>query len=76
VSHDVFKNTIIVENIAGKNSQSFSHCGSFDHLDLQSRNDYTFDFFGLPTEKLGRWDLVIYRWKGFENSFPTTYYTP
>jgi hypothetical protein len=22
------------------------------------------------------WGLVIYRWKGLENTFPTVYYTP
>jgi hypothetical protein len=59
-----------------KESQSFVHCSSFDHLDLQSLNDCKFFFFGLPTEFLGIWGLLIYRWKGLENTFPTVYYMP
>jgi hypothetical protein len=35
-----------------KEPESFSHCSSFDHLDLQSLNDYIFVFFGLPVEIL------------------------
>jgi len=30
-----------------KEPQSFSHCGSFDHLDLQKLNDCSFFFFVL-----------------------------
>ena len=30
-----------------KEPQSFSHCGSFDHPDLQSVNDCKFVFFGF-----------------------------
>jgi hypothetical protein len=59
-----------------KESQSFVYCGSFDHPDLQSLNDCKFFFFGLPTEFLGIWGLLIYRWKGLENTFPTVYYMP
>jgi hypothetical protein len=59
-----------------KELQSFVHCGSFDHPDLQSLNDCRFSFFGLPTEFLGIWGLLIYHWKGLENTFPTVYYMP
>jgi hypothetical protein len=31
-----------------KKPKLFSHCGSFDHPDLQSLNNYKFDFLGLP----------------------------
>ena len=30
--------------------------------------------FVLPTAIFGIWRLVIYRWKGLENTFPTVYY--
>jgi hypothetical protein len=33
-------------------------------------------FFGLPTKILGILGLVIYRWIGIENIFPTLYYMP
>jgi hypothetical protein len=55
---------------------SFSHCGSFDHLDKQLLNDYKFVFIGLPTKLLGIFGILIYRWKGLENTFPTVYYMP
>ena len=58
-----------------KESQSFVHCGSFDHPDLHSLNDSNF-VFGLQTEVLGIWEILIYRWKGLENTFPTVYYMP
>jgi hypothetical protein len=32
--------------------------------------------FFLPTAIFGIWRLVIYRWKGLENTFPTVYYMP
>ena len=51
-----------------------SHCGSFDQHALQSLNDYNL-FFILPTEILGIWGLVIYRWKSLKYTFPTVYYT-
>jgi len=35
-----------------------------------------FSFFGLPTEFLGILGLLIYLWKGLENTFPTVYYMP
>ena len=42
-----------------KEPQSFVHCGSFDHPDMHSLNDYKFVFLGLPTEVLGIWGLLI-----------------
>jgi hypothetical protein len=40
---------------------SFVHCGSFDHPDMHSLNEYKFSLFGLPTEVLGIWGFFIYR---------------
>ena len=37
----------LVENMAKKEPQLFSHCVSFDHPDLQSHNDYKTLFFIL-----------------------------
>jgi hypothetical protein len=37
----------LVENMVKKYPQSFVHCGSFDHPDLQSLNDCRFLFFVL-----------------------------
>ena len=34
-----------------KEPQSFSHCGSFDHPDVQSLNDHRLLFFILPLQK-------------------------
>jgi hypothetical protein len=51
-SHDD-SHTTLVENIAKKDPQSFSHHGSFDHPNLQSLNDYNFFPLGLPTKILG-----------------------
>ena len=65
-----------LKNMANKEPQSFSHCGSFDHHALQSLNNYRFVFLDLPTNTLGILGLVIYRWKGIEITFPTVYYTP
>jgi hypothetical protein len=48
-----------------------SHCNSFDQLALQSLNDYNL-FLVLPAEILKFWGLVIYCWKGLENTFPTS----
>jgi hypothetical protein len=33
-------------------------------------------FCGLPTEALRIWGLLINRYKGLENNFPTVYYIP
>jgi hypothetical protein len=38
-----------------KEPQSFSHCGSFDHPDLQSLNDCIFVFVGFTTVILKFW---------------------
>jgi hypothetical protein len=32
--------------------------------------------FGLTTEILGIWGLLIYRWEGLEITFPMMYYMP
>jgi hypothetical protein len=59
-----------------KEPQSFVHCSSFDHPVLHSLNDYKFVIFGLLIEFLRIWGLLIYRWKGLENTFSTVYYMP
>jgi hypothetical protein len=59
-----------------KEPQSFVHCGSFDHPDMHLLNDYKFVTFVLPNKVLGIWGLLIYRWKGLENTFPMVYYMP
>ncbi len=59
-----------------KEPQLFSHCSSFDHHALQSLNNCRFVFLDLPTDTLGILGLVIYRWKGLENTFPMVYHTP
>jgi hypothetical protein len=43
----------LVEKLVKKNRSRVSICGSFDHPDMHSLNDYKFVFFGLPTEVLG-----------------------
>ena len=50
-------------------------CSSFDQPTLQLLYDCNF-FWVLPIEVLGTRGLVINRWKGLENTFPTVYYTP
>ena len=45
----------------GKESQSFSHCGLFDHPDLQSLNDCRFFFFCFTVIILNFWGHVIHR---------------
>ena len=57
-----------------KKPQSFSHCGSFDHPDLQSLNDYKKNYFHFATANLNVLGHVIYRWKGVMKTFPTVYY--
>jgi hypothetical protein len=59
-----------------KEPQSFFHCGSFDHLDLQSLKWLHIVFLGLPTYILWIMGLLKYRWKGLENTFPAVYYMP
>jgi hypothetical protein len=52
---------------------SFSYCSSFDQPAMQSLNDCKFSLV-LLVEIFGIWGLVIYRWKGLENTFPMVYY--
>ena len=67
----------LVENIVKKNCSHLSIAVFFDHLDLHSLNDYNlFIYFGLRTQILGIWGLLIYHWKGLANTFPTMYYMP
>ena len=40
-----------------KEPQSFSHCGSFDHPDLKSHNDYNYLFFILRLQIEMSWDV-------------------
>ena len=59
----------LVENIEKK--QSFSYCGSFDHLDLQSLDDYIFIFlvYQLTFRDFGALNILMERsWKYFFNS--------
>jgi hypothetical protein len=53
-----------------KEPQSFSHCGSFDHPDLQLLNEciFLFSFAVANSNFLGH---VIHRWKGIFKTFPT-----
>jgi hypothetical protein len=47
-----------------KEPHSFVHCGSFDHPDMHSLNDYKLVFFGLPTEVLevlGAFNILLKR---------------
>ena len=43
-------NFSLVENMVKKEPQSFSHCGSFDHHDLQPLNDCIFVFLVLQLQ--------------------------
>jgi hypothetical protein len=52
--------TTVVENMVKKNRSRFSHCGSFDHPNLQSLNESGFVFLGLPTEVLRIWGFFYY----------------
>ena len=49
-----------------KESQSFSHYGSFDHHAMQSLNNYRLVFIDLPNGTLSNLGLIIYRWKDLE----------
>jgi hypothetical protein len=59
-----------------KEPQSFVYCGSFDHPNLHSFNDYKLLLYGLLADFLGNWGFLIYHWKGLENTCPTVYYMP
>ena len=56
-----------------KESQSLSHCGSFDHPDLQSLNDYNFFCFVLRLQFSVFGGCVIYRWKDIFKAFQVVY---
>ena len=71
-----FLHLSLVENMVKKEPHSFSHCGSFDHHALQPLNNCIFVFLDLPMDTLGILGLVVYRWKVFEDTFPTIYHTP
>jgi hypothetical protein len=65
--------TITSRKHGKKEPQSFFHCGSFDHPDMQSLKNFRLVFM------VGNsiiWGHVIYRWKGLENTFPMVYYVP
>ena len=59
-----------------KEPQLFFYCSSFDHHALQLLNNCIFVFLDLATDTVDILELVIYRWKGLENTFPTVYHTP
>jgi hypothetical protein len=43
------------------------------HLELKNLSENL--FFSLPSAMSEIYGLVIYHWKGLENTFPTVYYT-
>jgi hypothetical protein len=65
----------LVENMVKKNRSHFPIavllttliCSHYTTADL---------IFDLTTQILRIWGLLIYRWKGLENTFPTVYYMP
>jgi len=62
----------VVENMV-KKPQLFSHCGSFDHPDLQLLNNCGFVIFGFTTAILKLWGHVIHRWKGIFKKYIEVY---
>ena len=61
--HDMNCNTHIlslVENMVQKEPQSFVHCGSFDHPDLHSLNNYKFLFFLVYQLKFYEFGMCSY----------------
>ena len=56
-----------------KEPQSFSHCGSFDHLDLQSLNNCIFVFLGFMTAILKFWGHIIHCWKDIFKTYLEVY---
>jgi hypothetical protein len=77
VSHDVFKNTS--RKYCGKKPVVVFSLRFFRPPWSAVAKRFAGLFvclFGLPTENLGAWGVVMYQWKGLENSFPTAYYTP
>ena len=65
----------LVENIVKKNRSRLSIAVLLTTL-ICTRLMTTHLFFGLPTEVLGIWGLLVYCWKRLENTFPTVYYMP
>ena len=63
------------KKVCKKEPQSFSHCGSFDHPDLQSLNDYKkiFSFCDCKFKCLWACDILL---KRHFKTFPTIYYVP
>ena len=76
VNKIVLSNIITGRKHGKKESQLFSHCGSFDHHALQPLNNCMYVFLGLPIVTLIIMGIVIHRWKGLENTSPTVYHTP
>jgi hypothetical protein len=66
------KNKPITSRKHGKKEpQSFSHCGSFDHPDVQSLTAHLFFwFYDCNFEITGH---VIHRWKGILKTFLVVY---
>jgi len=54
----------LVENMVKKEPQLFVHCGSFDHPNLQSQNDYKIFFFllRLQFKVLGAYNTPLERY--------------
>ena len=52
---NIYRDLIVVEYYDKKKTAIVYHCGSFDHLDMQSLNDYTFSLFILhmPFKSVG-----------------------
>ena len=63
------------KSLQKKNRNCFPF-GSFDHLDLQSQNNYKYFFFILQLKFLNFLGHVMYRWKGIFKISPTIYYIP
>jgi hypothetical protein len=55
------KGMSIGRKLCEKESQSFSHCGFFDHPNLQSLNDYIFFIFilRLQFKKFKAWNTPL-----------------
>jgi hypothetical protein len=65
----------LVENIAKKNRDCFSIAVLLTtHLQLLEQLHIV--FFGLSTRILRIWGLLIYHWKGLENTSPVVFCMP
>ena len=60
----------LVENMARKNRNRFP----IAVLLTTMLCNFIFVFLGLPADTLGILGLIMYRWKGLENTFPTIYH--